>query len=72
MSKTLDLDKTISLLNERLAKTKPLKDWLAITDRLARCYALKLKYDDAGKGGKFSQPSPSNGAADDVGSKPAN
>ncbi len=71
MSKTADLDKTISLLNEQLAKAKPLKDRMAITDRLLRAYSLKLKYDDAGKGGKFAAV-PANGADDAPGDRPPN
>jgi hypothetical protein len=70
LSKTAELDETIRLLNEMLAKPKlKLKDKLAITDRLGRFYALKLKHDQTGKGGKFAAV-PANGADDATGSSP--
>ena len=72
MSKTAALDETIEMLNKQLAKAKLLKDRMAISDRLIRCHSLKLKYDDAGKGGKFSTPVPVNGATEDVGNSATN
>lgn len=54
MSKTLDIDKTIDLLNGMLEKAESLKEKLSVTDRLARFYALKYKHSDEGKGGKFA------------------
>lgn len=60
MSKTVDIDKTIELLNEMLsAEGLTLKEKLSITDRLARFFALKYKHSDEGKGGKFQDLPPS-------------
>ena len=70
MSKTEDLDRTIEMLNEQLGKSKALKDRLSITDRLTRLYSLKLKYNDSGKGGKFSLPSQSPNGADNATGSP--
>ena len=64
---TTDLDATITLLNDMLAKAKVAKEKLAITDRLLRAYSLKYKHTPEGKGGKFTELStvplgaPSNG-----------
>ena len=49
-----DLDTTIHLLNEMLKTAETIKDKLAITDRLHKFYALRLKHSDEGKGGKFA------------------
>jgi len=65
VSKTEDLDKTISTLNDWLAEAKNPKDRLAITDRLIRALSLKYKHSDEGKGGKFNVPS-TPGATDHV------
>jgi hypothetical protein len=56
MSKTEGIDKTIELLNGMLAKEEAVKMQLAITDRILRAQALKLKHSDDGKGGKFTAP----------------
>lgn len=48
------LDDTIKLLNEMLEKADTVKDKLAITDRLLKCHAMKLKFTNDGKGGKFA------------------
>jgi hypothetical protein len=37
-----------------LEKSDNLKEKLAITDRIIRCQSLKLKFTNAGKGGKFA------------------
>ena len=54
MTETADLDKTIELLNGMLAAATGIKEKLGITDRLLKCYAMKLKHSDSGKGGKFT------------------
>lgn len=51
---TDDLDATIHLLNLMLEKAETTKDKLAVTDRLLKCHAMKLKFTDTGKGGKFA------------------
>jgi hypothetical protein len=58
---TTDLDATIKLLNGMLEKAESLKDKLAVTDRLQKFYALRLKHSAEGKGGKFSSLPDSEG-----------
>lgn len=72
MSKTGDLDRTITTLNGWLESAKTQKEKLAVADRLIRALALKYKHSDEGKGGKFTpQPdAPTNGAAH-VGNEPS-
>jgi hypothetical protein len=53
--KTDDLDATIALLNTMLEAAKSTKEKLSITDRLLKCYSLRYKHEDTGKGGKFSE-----------------
>jgi hypothetical protein len=74
VSKTDAIDETIRMLNLLLAKPKlSLKDKMAITDRIIRATALKLKHDDTGKGGKFAATPALPGAHDDAGnSSPPN
>lgn len=48
------LDDTIRLLNEMLEQSDNVKEKLAITDRLLRAHAMKLKFTNEGKGGKFA------------------
>jgi hypothetical protein len=71
VSKTDAIDETIRMLNGYLAKAKTLKDRMAITDRIIRATALKLKHDETGKGGKFAAV-PANGADDAPGDCPPN
>jgi hypothetical protein len=56
--KTDDLDATIALLNTMLEAAKSTKEKLSITDRLLKCYGLKAKFSDEGKGGKFADLTP--------------
>ena len=71
MSKTDAIDETIRMLNGYLAKAKTLKDRMAITDRIIRATALKLKHDETGKGGKFAAVT-ATGADDAPGDSPPN
>ena len=48
------IDDTIRLLNEMLAQSETTKEKLSITDRLLRAHAMKLKFTNEGKGGKFA------------------
>jgi hypothetical protein len=61
MSKTEDLDATISALQQWLAAAQDHKERLQITDRLIRALSLKYKVTDEGKGTKFGAPAQPGG-----------
>jgi hypothetical protein len=72
MSKTADLDATITTLQGWLETEKTQKGKLAVADRLIRALALKYKHSDDGKGGKFApQPEPVTNGASHAGNEPS-